>query len=221
MPFIDTLLHNRIDLTDPWSSGIDLRDIAVALSRLNRYIGHTCGDPSPLGAPWGGVWSVAQHSLFVGALMAERMPLDPLAAVYALLHDAHEAYVGDIASPVKQLMAQLGFDFAQTVEEPIQAAIHAALGLPVEPDARIAAAVKDCDRDAYATETALFRRPASHVARGLLPGPLLLNACPPVVAEAFEQKVKAALGVALAWLQRMDAPATLEAARTITGDLGA
>jgi hypothetical protein len=63
---------------------IDIRDIAHALSMKCRYTGH-CKKH----------YSVGQHSV----LMA-RWPL-PGPAAWRLLHDTSEAYLPDIASPIK------------------------------------------------------------------------------------------------------------------------
>ncbi len=66
---------------------IDIRDIAHALSHLCRYTGHTSM-----------FYSVAQHSL----LVSEKMPGGPADKLAGLLHDAAEAYVNDLASPLKR-----------------------------------------------------------------------------------------------------------------------
>lgn len=70
----------------------DVREVAHSLSRLCRFTGHT--DVT---------YSVAQHSLLVASLVSQT---DPDLAVVALLHDAHEAYLGDISRPVKDLYRQ-------------------------------------------------------------------------------------------------------------------
>lgn len=67
----------------------DIRTIAHSLAQINRFTGHARRP-----------YSVAEHSLLC-ADIAERMQL-PVSLQYAcLLHDAHEAYTGDLSSPVK------------------------------------------------------------------------------------------------------------------------
>lgn len=72
---------------DPLPVEVELADIAHALSQINRWTGHTHNPRS-----------VAEHALSVAALV-ER--LAPDLALAALHHDSAEAYIGDIASPVK------------------------------------------------------------------------------------------------------------------------
>ena len=62
----------------------NIETIAFALSHINRYTGHV------------GTYSVAQHSVIV----AQRLP-DSL-KLSGLLHDAPEAYIGDVSAPLKR-----------------------------------------------------------------------------------------------------------------------
>lgn len=82
---------------------IDVRDIAHALARNNRYGGH-------LDCP---LYSVAQHSVHVMELAFEkyRREIGKLyglgAAMFqlqALLHDASEAYMMDMPYPIKKIL---------------------------------------------------------------------------------------------------------------------
>jgi 5'-deoxynucleotidase YfbR-like HD superfamily hydrolase len=68
---------------------IKLYDIAFSLSMQCRFTGH-CSS----------FYSVAEHSLRVSSLL--RLEMDrPDAALWGLLHDAAEAYFGDLARPLK------------------------------------------------------------------------------------------------------------------------
>lgn len=70
--------------TDPRPEDVHIEDIAHALSQICRYGGH-----SPR------FYSVAEHSFHVSHLVP------PEDALHALLHDAAEAYCGDIVRPLK------------------------------------------------------------------------------------------------------------------------
>ena len=68
-------------------------DIAFPLSRIARYNGH--GIPGSKN-----IWSVAHHTVVgVEAIMRETGSKE--LAKWFLLHDAHEAYIGDMTRPVQ------------------------------------------------------------------------------------------------------------------------
>lgn len=91
-PWMITRSGRWVRLDKPEVESIDVDDIAIALSRIHRFTGHTD-------------YSVAAHSLYVADLVHERHH-DPALYLGALLHDAHEAYIGDIATPVKVLIGR-------------------------------------------------------------------------------------------------------------------
>lgn len=74
-----------IDLTNIYAEEISIRDIAHHLACVNRF-GGACRVPI----------NVAQHSVYVSRLVPEQHKLQ------ALLHDASEAYLGDIVHWLKQ-----------------------------------------------------------------------------------------------------------------------
>jgi 5'-deoxynucleotidase YfbR-like HD superfamily hydrolase len=72
-----------------------MSDIATGLSRENRFAGQTTRDREG--------YKVAMHSLLVAALVRQEFGRPDLVG-QALLHDATEAYMKDIPSPLKRLI---------------------------------------------------------------------------------------------------------------------
>jgi len=91
---IDTYLGGSFDVLHPSVDQVRIEDIAHHLSIINRYIGATRK-----------AYSVAEHSTLVVRLM-EGDGLHPELCFAGLMHDAHEAYVGDISSPIKLLLGE-------------------------------------------------------------------------------------------------------------------
>ena len=138
------LSGRRLDLLDPSPLDVELADIAHGLARVARWNGQTEGAH---------IFSVAQHTLLVDAVARARWPsLDRKARLVMLLHDAPEYVIGDMISPFK---AAIGGDYKQ-VEKRLMAAIFVRFGLPPDPPAELAKAVKAADRiAAYLEATAL------------------------------------------------------------------
>ena len=141
------LSGRRLDLMDPSPLDIEIADIAHGLARVARWNGQTSGAH---------IFSVAQHTLLVEAIMREQMPrLDVMYRLAALLHDAPEYVIGDMISPFK---AVLGGDY-KTVEKRLLSAIHIRFGLPALLSPEIERQIKAADRGAAcleATELAGF-----------------------------------------------------------------
>jgi len=99
-PQVETYSGKLVHLVNPDPETIDLSDIAQSLSKLSRYNGHTITDHG---------YSVAQHSVWVATAMThfDNHAIADDAFKAALLHDAHEAYTGDIVKPLKQFMDPL------------------------------------------------------------------------------------------------------------------
>lgn len=91
----------------------DIREIAHALAQINRFTGH-CKRP----------YSVAEHSVLVADIAASE-GASTSAQLAALLHDAHEAYTGDVSSPAKWAVGTAwgAFEHSQAT------AVHRALGV--------------------------------------------------------------------------------------------
>ena len=143
------LSGRRLDLLDPSPLDIEIADIAHGLARVARWNGQTSGAH---------IFSVAQHTLLVEAVMREQMPrIDVRYRLAALLHDAPEYVIGDMISPFK---AVLGGDY-KAVEKRLLSAIHVRFGLPPELAPEIARKIKAADKGAAyleATKLAGFAR---------------------------------------------------------------
>lgn len=86
-PYIQTYTGKKFHPFDPKPEEICIEDIAHSLAHICRFNGHTEF-----------FYSVAQHSLIVAHLLKDESPLTQL---LGLLHDAAEAYIGDIPAPIK------------------------------------------------------------------------------------------------------------------------
>ena len=138
------LSGRRLDLLDPSPLDIEIADIAHGLARVARWNGQTRGAH---------IFSVAQHTLLVEAVMRAQAPrIDARFRLAALLHDAPEYVIGDMISPFK---AVLGGDY-KAVEKRLLAAIHVRFGLPPELSSDITRQIKKADQGAaYLEATAL------------------------------------------------------------------
>ncbi len=108
----------RLDLRHPTAAMINRFDIAAGLSRICRWSGQTSE-----------FYSVAEHSVRVAQLVP------PEHRLQALLHDAPEAYIGDMARPLKDLCP----DF-RAVEAKLWEAIAEKFGVAVELSEEVKAA---------------------------------------------------------------------------------
>lgn len=84
-PWIQTYSGRCALLLSPHPDMVSIDDIAVALSNQCRFLGHVRS-----------FYSVAQHSVVVSRAVPNFL------ALAALLHDAAEAYVGDMPRPLKR-----------------------------------------------------------------------------------------------------------------------
>ncbi|MCX5513447.1 hypothetical protein C3941_23650 [Kaistia algarum] len=152
MTWIPTRSGQIIDLLTPSAQTIDFeQDVAPALALIPRFAGQA-------GSLDRG-YSVAQHCILgCDALHAETG--SALAAFAFLLHDAHEAYIGDITTPMQaaldRAIAQFfghhrgGYNLARDgkriIANKLDRAIYEAAGLRLPLPAEIVGHVTDMDR---------------------------------------------------------------------------
>ena len=103
MSWMQTFTGRRLNLLDPLQDEISIVDIACALSNLCRFTGHTS-----MPAQFGRMpvfYSVAQHSVHVSEVVTSKGVMGSAAWYedkrWGLLHDASEAYMNDVNSPLK------------------------------------------------------------------------------------------------------------------------
>lgn len=143
-PWVQTHNGLAMDLANPRVEDVHQHDIAVALARLLRFAGHTI-EP----------FSVGQHSVLVLRILdwmwMERGHVVPAEMrLAALLHDAHEAYMGDISTPVANLPGMQRPVYA--LKGRLQRVIHLAFGLPAALPDEWLRTIAHADRVALATE---------------------------------------------------------------------
>jgi hypothetical protein len=106
---MQTYTGGRFDPTKPDVTMINVMDIAHALSLQCRFNGHCLY-----------FYSVAEHSVRVARLLRKKKD-----RLWGLLHDASEAYVGDLIRPVKELLPKYN-----EIEESVQQTIAKRFDLP-------------------------------------------------------------------------------------------
>lgn len=119
-PWIETFSGKKFHLLNPHPDEVCIEDIAHALGNVCRFAGHIKR-----------FLSVAEHSVNVSKLC----PNDRL---WGLLHDASEAYIGDLSRPMKRL-TPVGPPYVE-IESRIMRVVCEKFGLPPEMPAAVHAA---------------------------------------------------------------------------------
>ena len=137
---IATYTGRTFDVKRPGTWDFDIEDIARGLSSICRFGGQV------------DFYSVAEHSIRVSELLMERK-WSPSVQLLGLLHDAAEAYIGDIPRPWKGEV-MIGDMTYHEVEAIIEANIFTQFGLWHDYVGEGWKAVKAADVDIYMVEAA-------------------------------------------------------------------
>ena len=128
-----TYMGVTFNLLNPDPGMIHIRDIAKGLAYKPHFSGF-----SPQ------FFSIAEHSLLVQKFIADYYPDDYSLQLEALLHDASEAYTGDMIKPLKNLLPNF-----VVIEKRIQKVIYKKYGIYPK-------GVKPADNDAQDVEASVF-----------------------------------------------------------------
>lgn len=115
-PFIETYTGRTFCPLSPVAEEINVQDIAHALANQGRFSGHTRFR-----------YSVAEHSVRVAEALCKS---GPAVQLWGLLHDASEAYLVDLPTPLK-VHTSLKDAYARA-ERRLMRAICRRFGLPLE-----------------------------------------------------------------------------------------
>jgi hypothetical protein len=142
-PYLQTVSGRWVNPFDPDPAQLDPGDIARALANQCRFGGHCRA-----------FYSVAQHSVIVSRLVEERGG-DVEDVFAALMHDATEAYLGDMPHPLKH-RSPLGVAFREA-ERHLERAIRERFA--IKPDVP---QIKPADRELLAAERVAFSEDLWH-----------------------------------------------------------
>ena len=100
---VQTYTGKIVNLLNPDPQTFDIKDIAWSLAHQCRFNGH-CTQ----------FYSVAQHCIYC-SMMCDK-------AYDALMHDAEEAYIGDLSTPVKEVLGESYQEMRNVIREAL--ALH-------------------------------------------------------------------------------------------------
>lgn len=130
--FTTTSTGRRFHFLEPRHEDIDLQDIAYSLAHKFRWGCHAKPNIS-----------VGQHSVMVAGMLL-RKHFNTTVVLQGLMHDAAEAYLGDIPTPLKAHLPDY-----QAIELICEAAIFARFSIPYPPHPAVKAADRESGKWEY------------------------------------------------------------------------
>lgn len=168
-PYISTTSGRKFDFNNIISNDIHLEDIVNSLVNVCRFNGHVKR-----------FYSVASHLLLTEYIAANTRGISYNSSaktieaarmrLYLLLHDAHEAYVGDLTRPVKDFLANsCGVDLNALTDQ-VDDVIYRYFSIP-SPTATEKEFIKKYDDAACILEQYYLRDERVEGLEEYLPGP--------------------------------------------------
>ncbi len=127
------------DFDRPLTCQVNIHDIARALSNSCRFGGLVTR-----------FYSVAQHAMMVHQIVKDAGE-SPAVCYAALHHDSHEAYLGDVVTPLKKKLGPAWVELQEAVDAAISDALEIDFDLMHHP------AVKAADAKALLIEAAVLK----------------------------------------------------------------
>lgn len=125
------MINTSEGMWSPEEGGATLKEVATVLSRIRRFSGQGPHCPD----------TVSQHSRRVHLLLA-MWEFPPAVQLGGLLHDAHEAYIGDLATPWKEELGSAWYNFEERAARSVRRDLTKELGvlyaLPDHPAIKLA-----------------------------------------------------------------------------------
>ncbi len=148
---ISTFEGHKFDIFDPDTWVFDLEDIAQSLSNICRFGGHV------------EFYSVAEHCVRVADWLKHE-GYDTKTQLMGLMHDAVEAYIGDIVRPIKKTFSAQG-EYITDLERSLEYCMFQSYGILDDGFDETWKHIKNADMAVYAME----RDERPNVGFGLLP----------------------------------------------------
>ena len=143
--WIQTSNNDPFDFDNHKEYDFRIEPIAHSLSQINRFVGH-CREP----------YCVAQHSVLIASYLASH-GYSKSVVLYGLMHDASEAFTGDMSGPLKAWL-RLRSEAYRQLEHSIEAGIAKAFNLNVSAKE----VVKGIDMRIALTERNVLLPPSQH-----------------------------------------------------------
>jgi len=146
--WMQTYTGRAFKFDECYNLDLHIKDIARPLSRIPRFGGHTT---KPL--------SVAEHSIAVSYIL-ERQGVPSICTMHGLMHDAHEAFTGDMVAPFKRYLKETYLIDINAMQAEMQCNIMASFRIPMLSNINHIELIREADlmackieRDIYMSST--------------------------------------------------------------------